>query len=299
MSHLHRITVVQNTTTDPQDRCTRQVLAFMQAHGIQTTLLQVMGKECPEVTEAARNPDLVMIVGGDGTFLRAARRFVQDRVPLVGINTGTLGFLTHIDPARLEEFLVMLVSGQYTLEERMMLSIKNPGHAASREDLALNDVVIKNANPSQLCTLRLFVNDTLVAIYDSDGLILSTPTGTTAYTMAAGGPVISPEVEAISITPICPHSFSAKAVVVPADKEFRVESDGRNEDVVYALDGLECGTFKRGESLTVVRSNLSFRMVNFQNSDDDFYVLLKKKLHWSMNPRWQNPIGEGRPHTPT
>lgn len=288
MTRLNHITLVQNTTTDPDDRCTRKVLDFMAGQNIRVSLLKVAGKECPEVPSEAENPDLVLVVGGDGTFLRAARKFVHNRVPLAGINTGTLGFLTHIDPERLEEFLTLLVGGQYTLEERIMLSIRHPRQDSEcGEELALNDVVIKNANPSQLCTLRLFVNDTLVAIYDSDGLILSTPTGTTAYTMAAGGPVISPEVEAICITPICPHSFSAKAAVVPANKEFRVESDSKNYDVVYALDGLECGTLKPGESLQVFRSNLSFRMVNFLNSDDDFYVLLKRKLHWSMNPRWQ------------
>lgn len=167
-----------------------------------------------------------------------------------------------------------------------MLSIRSQENGHVVEDLALNDVVVKNANPSQLCTLRLYVDNTLVAIYDADGLILSTPSGSTAYTMAAGGPVISPEVDAISITPICPHSFSAKAVVVPLNKEFRVESDTKNYDVVYAVDGLECGILKPGQFLTVCRSSITCRMINFERDDDDFYVLLKRKLHWAMNPRW-------------
>lgn len=176
-----------------------------------------------------------------------------------------------------------------------MLCIKNfnrrsPGEPTGLrcEEVALNDVVVKNANPSQLCRLRLFVNSTLVAVYDSDGLILSTPSGTTAYTMAAGGPVVSPEVDAISITPICPHSFSAKAVVVPFNKEFRVQSDERNQDVVFALDGTESGVLAPGESLLVMRAPIAFQMVRFERADDDFYSLLKRKLQWSMNPRWQS-----------
>ena len=294
-SQIQHVTLVQNVTTDTDDHFTNRAKSFLEQHGVTISHLKVMGKECPDVPPEAAKPDVVMVVGGDGTFLRAARMFVHNNIPLVGINTGTLGFLTHIEAERLEHYLEMLVSGKYSLESRMMLSVKDHRDGAHQPgelgELALNDVVIKNANPSQLCTLRLYVNDVLVAIYDSDGLILSTPTGTTASTMAAGGPVISPEVEAISVTPICPHSFSAKAVVMPANKDFRIVSDTRNGNVVYALDGLECGTLAAGEAMHVVRSNLSFQMINFEHSDDDFYVLLKRKLHWSMNPRWANLEG--------
>ncbi len=291
---LKHITLVQNLSTDPKSVYANEVLEHLTRHGVHVSHLQVFGKDCPEVPAEALNPDLVIVLGGDGTFLRAARMFVSQNVPLVGVNTGALGFLTHIEADKIRFYLDLLLQGAYKLEPRMMLSIQNPNGesittaALPGEQLALNDVVVKNANPSQLCRLQLFVNNTLVAVYDSDGLILSTPSGTTAYTMAAGGPVISPEVDAISITPICPHSFSAKAVVVPFNKEFRVLSDPKNQDVVYALDGLECGVLKPGESLVVARAGLSFQMVNFERSDNDFYALLKRKLQWSMNPRWQS-----------
>lgn len=292
---LKRVTLVQNLSTDPDNRYTDQVLAFFQRHGVQVHHLKVRGKESPEVPEEAASPDMAIVLGGDGSFLRAARKFVMQRVPLVGVNTGTLGFLTHIEADRLQSCLEYLLAGQYSLESRIMLCIKNfnrrsPGEPTGLrcEEVALNDVVVKNANPSQLCRLRLFVNSTLVAVYDSDGLILSTPSGTTAYTMAAGGPVVSPEVDAISITPICPHSFSAKAVVVPFNKEFRVQSDERNQDVVFALDGTESGVLAPGESLLVMRAPIAFQMVRFERADDDFYSLLKRKLQWSMNPRWQS-----------
>lgn len=285
---LKHVTLVQNRTTDPEDRYAKQVVTFFTAHGVKVSHLTVDGKECPDVPEEAARPDLVVVLGGDGTFLRAARRFVMHQVPLVGVNTGTLGFLTHIDPQRLEEYLALLVAGQYTLEPRMMLSLKDQDLGPQcNEGWALNDVVIKNANPSQLCTLSLYVNNTLVAVYDADGLILSTPSGTTAYTMAAGGPVVSPEVDAIAITPICPHSLSAKPVVVPFNKEFRIQSDTRNGEVTYSLDGLECGTIQSGESITVGRASIPFKMVNFQREEDDFYVLLKRKLQWSLNPRFK------------
>lgn len=288
---LKHITLVQNLSTDPKSVYANQVLEYLTHHGVHVSHLQVLGKDCPVVPAEASKPDLVIVLGGDGTFLRAARMFVRQGVPLVGVNTGALGFLTHIEADKIRFYLDLLIQGKYRLQPRMMLSIQNPTADNAREPeetLALNDVVVKNANPSQLCRLQLYVNDTLVAVYDSDGLILSTPSGTTAYTMAAGGPVISPEVDAISITPICPHSFSAKAVVVPFNKEFRVQSDPKNQDVVYALDGLECGVLKPGESLVVVRAGIPFQMVDFEHQDNDFYALLKRKLQWSMNPRWQS-----------
>jgi NAD+ kinase len=291
---LKHITLVQNLSTDPKSVYANEVLEYLTHHGVHVSHLQVLGKDCPVVPQEAACPDLVVVLGGDGTFLRAARKFVSQNVPLVGINTGALGFLAHIEADKIRLYLDLLIQGKYSLEARMLLSIQNSGEKASEltplpaEDLALNDVVVKNANPSQLCRLHLYVNNALVAVYDSDGLILSTPSGTTAYTMAAGGPVISPEVDAISITPICPHSFSAKAVVVPFNKEFRIQSDPKNQDVVYALDGLECGMLKPGESLVVVRAGISFQMVNFERTENDFYALLKRKLQWSMNPRWQS-----------
>jgi NAD+ kinase len=293
---LKHITLVQNTTTDPGDRYAQQVLSYCHLHDIRVSHIQVAGKLLPAVPEEAANPDLVIVLGGDGTFLRTMRCFVQNRVPLVGVNTGTLGFLTYIDVQSLADYLERLRLGAYQLDDRVMLAstalsplagtASDTGNMPSINGLALNDVVVKNANPSQLCTLRLYVNDIQVAVYDADGLILSTPSGSTAYTMAAGGPVISPEVSAIAITPICPHSFSAKAVVVPFDKTFRVESATSNYDVVYALDGLETGVLKAGQSLQVVRSSLTCRMIRFEKEADDFYGLLKRKLHWAMNPRW-------------
>jgi NAD+ kinase len=138
-----------------------------------------------------------------------------------------------------------------------------------------------------MCSLRFYINETLVAVYDADGIIISTPTGTTAYTISAGGPVISPEVEALSITAICPHSLSAKPVVIPADKMLRVESVAKNHDVVVAIDGQESHILFPGQSIRVFRAPIAVKIVNFRMEEDNFYLLLKKKLHWGMNPRWK------------
>ncbi|MEB3286460.1 MAG: NAD(+)/NADH kinase [Vampirovibrionales bacterium] len=288
MAKLSSITLVHNITTDAENIYRDHVLSFFKEQGIQVHCVPVARKDSPVIPKEAALPDMVMVLGGDGTFLRAAGHFVEESVPIVGVNTGTLGFLTSIEAKQMLPYLQKLAAGQYSVDNRLMLTLRQLGPNAVQDETpkyALNDVVIKNQNPSQLCTLRLFINDTLVAVYDADGIILSTPTGTTAYTLAAGGPVISPEVEAISITPICPHSFTAKAVVVPADKMIRVESHPRNQSVIYAYDGHESGVLSAEDAIEVYAAPKPLKMVDFD--EDNFYMLLHRKLDWSSNPRWK------------
>src|SRR5579884_2968795 len=147
---LKHITLVQNLSTDPDSHYADQVLGFFEQHGVHVSFLQVLGKSCPDVPPEAANPDLVIVLGGDGTLLRAARCFVKQNVPLVGVNTGALGFLAHIEANRLSFYLDLLLNGKYTLEKRVMLSIQGGGQGnilPNQEEVALNDVVVKNANP--------------------------------------------------------------------------------------------------------------------------------------------------------
>jgi NAD+ kinase len=152
-------------------------------------------------------------------------------------------------------------------------------------------VVIKSANPSQLAWVKLYINDLMVADFSADGIIFSTPTGSTAYTLSAGGPILSPDMEVIAITPICPHSFSAKPIVVPANARLMVEPTHKRHDtevqqaLVCAVDGLDCDHLEFGDRLTVTSSPLHLKMVSFGADDGNFYRLLKQKLHWAQNPR--------------
>ncbi|MBX2860969.1 MAG: NAD(+)/NADH kinase [Vampirovibrio sp.] len=286
--NIQTVTVVQNVSTDPDGQCLQQVKNILQAsHNITIHVVPVDNKtDHPEVPKEAANPDLVIVLGGDGTFLRASQCFVEQKIPLVGINTGTLGFLTRIESDKIESYLSRLLAGEYRIEERMMLAVSLETQPQTLL-VAANDVVVKNRNPSQMCSLNLFINDVLVSTYDADGIIIATPTGTTAYTLSAGGPVISPEVEAISITPICPHSLSAKPIVIPAGKTLRVESAVKNRPVVYSVDGQESGTLEPGQNLTLFRAPYPLKMIDFGQEGEDFYLLLKQKLHWAMNPRWK------------
>lgn len=135
-----------------------------------------------------------------------------------------------------------------------------------------------------MASFRLFINETPVAAYDADGVIIATPTGSTAYTVSAGGPVISPQAAVLAITPICPHSLSNKPLIVPSDTRIRIEAASDNARMLLALDGMESGAIGPGESLTVEKAPEPMRFVVFGPKEEDFYWLLKTKLHWARNP---------------
>ena len=307
---LNTIAIIQNTSTDPNDTVLDQVRAFWESHGKTVWHSSTQHQACPVLPPEAPRPDLVMVLGGDGTFLRAARCFAEgfnhEQVPLIGVNTGTLGFLARIDRQRIDDCLQQLLADSYTLEHRLMLSVgnrddqsNNPSSKPVSETLALNDIVIKNQNPNRMAALRFYIDGFLVADYNADGLIIATPTGSTAYNLAAGGPIIAPDVPCISITPICPHSFSAKPIVVSAERHLWIEpAQGTPTrpaaSLTVSIDGEEPNPLNPGDCLTISKADLTLPMVclqgnntngNQQDSPAPFYTMLKTKLDWAKNPR--------------
>lgn len=274
------VILVQNRETDPHDALRNRVERFLSDHHVAVETVVLPSRECPVIHQGQNHPELIVVLGGDGTFLRAARCFARDQVPLVGVNTGHLGFLTRIEANKVEEYLTTILAGNITLEHRMMLAVES-------DDLwALNDVVIKNANPSRLATLNVYMDDRLLADYDADGLIVCTPTGSTAYNLSAGGPIMDPEAEVMAITPICPHSLSAKPIVLPADRELVIESAITNAShLVCAVDGDEAFHLSPGQRLRLFKSSYQLPMLAFQTEADNFYAILKRKLGWGANPR--------------
>ncbi|MFM7469637.1 MAG: NAD(+)/NADH kinase [Vampirovibrionales bacterium] len=243
---------------------------------------QVTIELTPELVSEATY-DLIVVLGGDGTFLRAAQRLAYLNVPMVGINTGHLGFLTRIEKGRIHEAIRRLCHGDYELESRMMLQLGN--------HLAINDVVVKSGTASQLSRLSVFLDNKPLATYDADGLIISTPSGSTAYSLAAGGPVVSPELSAVVLTPICPHSLSAKPIVVPASVLLTVVCEPRHQTPLIAtMDGMEVFSIKPNEAIHVSTAPTCLSLVRFSGQASEFYDLLRKKLGWASNPRLEgNP----------
>ncbi len=272
--------LIQNQETDPQDLLRHHVERFFQERGIsvETSILASRNSQVELLDN--KKPGFVIVLGGDGTFLRAVRCFGKEKVPMVGVNTGHLGFLTRIEADKVDFYLETILKGDTELEQRMMLAV------GSEDQLALNDVVVKNANPSRLATINVYVEEEFLAAYDADGLIVATPTGSTAYNLSAGGPIMDPDSEAIALTPICPHSLSAKPIILPADRLLTLESDMANDsELICAVDGDDAFTLRPGEKFKLFKSVHQLPLIAFHGKADSFYSILKRKLGWSANPR--------------
>ncbi|MFM7389080.1 MAG: NAD(+)/NADH kinase [Vampirovibrionales bacterium] len=287
-THLQRLLVVVKHSTDPDGAYTQRVCDCLQSHGKQVHVVRADFDTLDATLAQHRQhpPDFVIVIGGDGTFLRTAQYFAPCTIPMVGINRGHLGFLTRIETNSLEAYLQKLLAGEFHLEHRIMLAVLPPVTHTVVHRMAINDVVIKTASPSQMARMRLFLDEFHVADYDADGLIIATPTGSTAYNLAAGGPILSPNIGAMSITPICPHSFTAKPVVIPDTYTLRIECSEKNSHpIVYTLDGHPPTELQKGESLTITKAEHCLTLVDFEQPEDNFYWLLRQKLHWGNTPR--------------
>jgi len=214
--------------------------------------------------------DFIFVIGGDGTLLRAARFYSKSKTPVMGINIGRLGFLSQADMSDIEELPKILKQKKYYTEERLMLE--------SNDKLALNDFVIKGCNPSRTSKFYLDINGNCVCDYIADGLIVATPTGTTAYGLSAGGPILSPTVDAITIVPICPHTLNTRPLVIPSSETITIRTADRLLSLI--CDGYE--TSNCVENITI-KSTEQKAMLAFTHKEQ-FYSVLRNKLHWGISP---------------
>lgn len=215
--------------------------------------------------------DLAFVIGGDGTILKAARFYAAYETVIFGINLGHLGFLSQASESDLEIAIAKIVSGDYVVENRMMLE--------SKSYRVLNDFVIRGEDSSRASSFSLYIDEKFVCDYFADGIIISTPTGSTAYGMAAGGPILSPESKSIAIVPICPHTLSARPIVVSSDSVIKILSHPKQKYIVSA-DGQNIFSFDK--EILVKKSNLSVKLAML--GDNDFYSILRNKLHLGINP---------------
>jgi NAD+ kinase len=247
-----------------------------------------LGGRWPTVprTSLAREADAVLALGGDGTLLNAAQAVVhsEGEAPLMGINLGRLGFLTEVGPDGMIGALEALVAGRTTIETRAMLSgqVRRQGTIAG-ERLALNDIVVTRGALSRMIEMEVYVDQTFVCHVKADGLIVATATGSTAYNLSAGGPILHPELPAIVITPICPHTLAQRPLVVPATTEIRVRVVGperRDGGVYLTLDGQE--GFPIVSGLTVVVRWSPESVILLRPPEVDHFDHLASKLSWGV-----------------
>lgn len=229
-----------------------------------------------EINSPAQNIDLAIIVGGDGTILRAARFYAPLNIPVFGINVGRLGFLAQVKADETEAGLEKIINNEYKIDQRLMLSLNENTNA-------LNDIVIKSSNCSKTVELTVFLNDKPVCNYLADGMIVATPTGSTAYTLSAGGPVLEPSLEAIVLVPICPHTLSARPLVVPADEKIEIRSKDLKETFSVFVDGQI--DISGQKNVTIKKSSHKAKIILLNKDDDGFYTVLREKLNWGTDPR--------------
>jgi len=228
--------------------------------------------------------DLLITLGGDGTLLRGARLVATRSVPVLGVNLGNLGFLTSIAPHELEDALPRVFSRDYWLDERFTLEarvVDGNGHEGS-PFLALNDAGLHKGGFARVVRLAVYVgaNREPIGSYSADGIIVSTPTGSTAYSLSAGGPIVEPSVDCILATPICPHTLAVRPLVVPASMEIAVEVLTPSEEIILTIDGQEGATLRRGDRIVVRRGTAEVPLVRLPGQS--FFSTLRRKLHWGI-----------------
>lgn len=214
--------------------------------------------------------DFTFVIGGDGTLLKAARFYSESEVPVLGINLGRLGFLSQASVSEIDIVVDKVLKNEFSIEERLMLE--------SEKALALNDFVIKGCNTYRTSKFYLEINDKFVCDYIADGLIISTPTGSTAYGLSAGGPVLYPTLDALVVVPICPHTLNARPLVVPSSESITVKTSDKLLSV--AVDGAETKECVKQISIKMSRQKAKLAFLN----DDSFYSVLRNKLHWGVSP---------------
>ncbi len=244
----------------------------------------VPGLEKFDRFEHVHEVDLLLILGGDGTILRSVREMNDLSVPILSINRGTVGFLTEIDMKNIDPMLQNFLAGHGRIEQRSLLHVTAlRGKQKLWEGRVLNEAVIAQGAISRLIDLKTAVNGDPLAVFHADGLIIATPTGSTAYSLAAGGPIVHPELKATILTPINPHSFSQKPLVLPAENEVEVTivtKKGRFADVQVSLtlDGQSYVTLEQGD---VVRAKISRETVKFlRRTEESYFSSLRNKLKW-------------------
>lgn len=274
---MDRFLIVTNDGKDTEQTVTRQVVALLESAGKVCTLCQKDENKKIVRSSVPEKVDCAIVIGGDGSLIEVARLFWEKDIPILGVNMGTLGYLTEVEVGGIETAIRQLLSGDYALERRMMLKgIFEDG----RSDVSLNDIVVSRKGELHIIHFRLYVNGELLNDYEADGVVLSTPTGSTAYNLSAGGPIVEPTANLIVVTPICSHALNTRSIVLSSEDEIVIEiGPGRNgskEEVYVAFDGADTVSLKTGDKVIVRRSGASTTMIKL--SKVSFLETLRGKM---------------------
>lgn len=226
--------------------------------------------------------DVLVAMGGDGSILAAARSVGSIGTPLLGINIGSLGFLTQQTPKQMTAALNAVVAGEYRIDERMMLKAEVVGRPPLPMPFALNDIVLDNGSVSRVLNINLKINGEKVVTYIADGLIIATPTGSTAYNLAVGGPIMNPTMDAMIASPIAPFSLTTRPMILPGSDRLELDISTPHREAVLTLDGQVRLELKESEPVVITRADYTSKFIVFP--ENSYYKVLRNKLHWGMPP---------------
>lgn len=226
--------------------------------------------------------DMVISIGGDGTFLKAASRVGDSGIPILGINTGRLGFLADVSPDEIDETFDEIYAGHYKVEDRALLHLKSEGVQLSGYPYALNEIAVLKRDSSSMISIRTAVNGADLTTYQADGLVVATPTGSTAYSLSVGGPIMVPHSETIVLTPVAPHSLNVRPIVIRDDWEITLKVESRNHNFLVAIDG-RSESCKEEATLIIRKANYKIKVV--KRLDHIFFHTLRNKMMWGADTR--------------
>lgn len=265
-----------------------ELIQWLEANGIDYILDKALLEHIPpgkrkrksaSAGRVAKNCDVLITFGGDGTMLSAAHLVGGAGTPILGINTGRLGFMTEADTHELTGTMELLLSGKYSIEQRMTLRAEiQSGAQGSHRMYALNDIILDKGSYSRTITFAVRINGEYFHTYVADGVIISTPTGSTAYSLSAGGPILVPYLSAVVISPICPHSLSVRPIVIPSDSRIHIELISGSKGSSLFADGQFGAPFPTGTKARIVRGDYNVRLVQCRRKN--FYETLRAKFNW-------------------
>ena len=239
--------------------------------------------EILDFSELENLSDIILCIGGDGTFLSTARRMNQNNTPLLGVHIGGLGFLAEISRDKIDESLKLVIDKKYKVEDRMRIELYLEKNSLLEKFTALNDIVVDHGDSGRILKTQILVNNDYLNTYESDGMIISTAIGSTAYSLSAGGPIVHPLMDAIIITPICSHSLSARSIVLSGGSTVNIEFPDLDHSIYCTIDGQHRFLLEESSKLEIKRSNKNIKVAILPSYS--YFDILRNKMRWSGNLR--------------
>ncbi len=287
---VRKAAIIAKPHIDEASSVVRELVDWLRSHRVkpcvEARIGELFDEQCPSfaLTKPPRDVELMIVLGGDGTLLSAVRAMGARQIPILGVNLGSLGFLTDVALPQLYPALESVLAGHYSIQSRMMLDavLSRNGHELTHQTV-LNDVVITKGAIARIIEVSVRIDDHSVALVRADGIIVSTPTGSTAYSLAAGGPILYPDLGSMLLTPICPHTLTYRPVVISDRSTVELTLRGESEEVYATFDGQAAEPMEIGDTVRVRKSRNSVKLVSLPNQD--YFHVLRNKLRWAERPR--------------